>query len=155
MPGRKKATKFDRCLKAVKRKGVRFPGAVCQTSVGRGNPATVTPAIARAAGADAANRQMKKAGRTKWSRADYNLAARTYAKLMKLTNPAHRKRTKPIRRTSKKSLTVRKRNPARRNPEAQAVETYRDFHGKSPSVDTIIETPVKFHRNLAGIGKLE
>ncbi len=38
MPGRKKQTKFDRCLRDVKRKGVRSPGAVCQKSVGRGNP---------------------------------------------------------------------------------------------------------------------
>lgn len=39
MPGRKKQTRFDRCLKAVKRKGGAVsPGAVCQKSVGRGNP---------------------------------------------------------------------------------------------------------------------
>jgi hypothetical protein len=38
MPGRKRVTKFDRCLKAVKAKGGAVsPGAVCQKSVGRGN----------------------------------------------------------------------------------------------------------------------
>lgn len=40
--------------------------------------------IAHAAGTDAANRQMRAAGRTKWSLADRNLAAATFARLMGL-----------------------------------------------------------------------
>lgn len=39
--------------------------------------------FAMAIGKDAANRQMRKAGRTKWSVADYNLACRTVEKLRK------------------------------------------------------------------------
>lgn len=38
--------------------------------------------LARAAGKDAANRQMKAAGRTAWSKDDYNLATSTYNRLM-------------------------------------------------------------------------
>lgn len=43
---------------------------------------TVTPEIAFAAGRDAANRQMKAAGRTKWNRDDSALACETNARLM-------------------------------------------------------------------------
>jgi hypothetical protein len=91
MPGRKRVSKFDRCLKAVKRKGVRSPGAVCQKSVGRGN----------------AGKHVK-------------------------------------------------RNPSkvRRNPEALAVDAYREFHGKDPEKDFIIDTPVHFHSVLAGMARL-
>ena len=42
----------------------------------------MTPEIARAAGADAANARMRAAGRTAWNRADYNLAARTMNRLL-------------------------------------------------------------------------
>lgn len=38
--------------------------------------------FAQSAGLDAGNRQMRAAGRTKWSRADYNLASRTQAQLL-------------------------------------------------------------------------
>ena len=48
----------------------------------KANPLPVmTYRTAMAAGEDAANRQMRKAGRTKWSRADYNIAARTFNRL--------------------------------------------------------------------------
>lgn len=46
------------------------------------NLITVTPAIAYAAGHDAANRQMRAAGRTKWSRDDQRVACETSARLM-------------------------------------------------------------------------
>jgi hypothetical protein len=39
--------------------------------------------IARSVGQDAADRQMRKAGRTSWNRADYNLAARTMNRLIR------------------------------------------------------------------------
>lgn len=42
---------------------------------------TMTYKLAMAAGRDAANRRMRKAGRTKWTRGDYNEAARTFARL--------------------------------------------------------------------------
>ena len=38
----------------------------------------MTEPLARAAGADAANAQMKKAGRTAWDADDYNLAVSTF-----------------------------------------------------------------------------
>lgn len=43
---------------------------------------TVTYQIAMAAGKDAANRQMKAAGRTVWAVEDFDLAAETVRKLM-------------------------------------------------------------------------
>lgn len=46
-------------------------------------PGTIPPQrFAHLAGEDAANRQMRAAGRTKWSRADYNLACVTSARLL-------------------------------------------------------------------------
>ena len=48
------------------------------------NPIIMTRALARAASQDAAERQMRKAGRSKWSQADSNLYARTYKKLWPL-----------------------------------------------------------------------
>ena len=39
-------------------------------------------ALARAAGTDAANRQMRAQGRSTWTAADYELAAETYNRLM-------------------------------------------------------------------------
>ena len=66
-------------------------------------------------------------------------------------------RQHPARRpTSKKSLQVRKRNPPkRRNPTDEAAEAYREFHGKDPETEIIVDTPVHFHSVLAGMGKLE
>lgn len=42
----------------------------------------ITYHLAMAAGQDAANRQMRKAGRTAWSEEDYNLAAATTGRLL-------------------------------------------------------------------------
>lgn len=101
MPGRKKETKFDRCLREVKRKGAAVsPGAVCQKSVGRGNKSKRKP------------------------------------------TGSHRNRRKPTRR-------------ARRNPEAQATESYRDFHGKDPERIITVDTPIRYHGVVAGIGHLK
>jgi hypothetical protein len=44
----------------------------------------LTPAIARAAGRDAANKAMREAGRRAWSAADYDLAADTYERLARI-----------------------------------------------------------------------
>lgn len=46
-------------------------------------PMALTLAMVYAAGHDAGNRSMRKAGRTKWSRADYNAAAAEFARLVK------------------------------------------------------------------------
>lgn len=43
-----------------------------------------TMAIARAAGADAANRQMRREGRTEWNQADYDLACETMQRIMEM-----------------------------------------------------------------------
>jgi len=43
----------------------------------------------------------------------------------------------------------------RKNPEDTSIAAYEDFHGKKPTVDTVVETPVKYHSNLAGLGRLE
>lgn len=45
---------------------------------------TLTRAFAVASAQDAANSRMRKAGRTTWNHADYNLASRTLARLLKL-----------------------------------------------------------------------
>lgn len=42
----------------------------------------ITYKLAIAAGRDAANRRMQKAGRIAWNRADYNHAARVVARLL-------------------------------------------------------------------------
>jgi hypothetical protein len=44
--------------------------------------------IARAAAHDAADRQMRKAGRSKWSKSDYNLACAEFSRLLKLIEAA-------------------------------------------------------------------
>lgn len=44
----------------------------------------LTNQLARAAATDAANRQMRKAGRQKWNASDYNLACREFARLSAL-----------------------------------------------------------------------
>ena len=44
----------------------------------------LTETLARASGQDAGNRQMRKAGRTRWSVDDWNTAAETTARLMVL-----------------------------------------------------------------------
>lgn len=58
------------------------------------NPAMLlTMKLVYAAGHDAGNRSMRSAGRTKWSRADYNAAATEFARLAPCAvdcNPAMR-----------------------------------------------------------------
>ncbi len=44
----------------------------------------LTPAIARAAGRDAANKAMREADRHAWSADDYDLAAETYERLARI-----------------------------------------------------------------------
>lgn len=46
------------------------------------NKPVLTSKLARAASLDAANRQMRKAGRTEWNIDDWNLAAETYRQIM-------------------------------------------------------------------------
>ena len=59
-------------------------------------------------------------------------------------------------------VVIHKKNKAhnsgtkrRRNPEGEAAETYRNFHGKDPDVVIDVSTPVRYHGKLSGIGKLE
>jgi hypothetical protein len=47
----------------------------------------LTPALARAAGMDAGNFSMRKAGRTVWSVDDYNAAAATTNQLLDILEP--------------------------------------------------------------------
>lgn len=42
--------------------------------------------LAMSAGRDAAMRQMRSAGRTSWNRADYNLAARVFERILRQKN---------------------------------------------------------------------
>jgi hypothetical protein len=42
----------------------------------------MTYEIAHAAGQDAGNRSMRKAGRTSWDREDFNIAAKEFSRLM-------------------------------------------------------------------------
>ncbi|MEQ1888635.1 MAG: hypothetical protein ABL951_05575 [Alphaproteobacteria bacterium] len=50
----------------------------------------ITPDLARAAATDAANRAMRKAGRTAWSEDDYDLAQQTFLRPITLPAPATR-----------------------------------------------------------------
>lgn len=46
-------------------------------------------------------------------------------------------------------------NPARkRNPEQAAARAYEDTHGQPPKVETLVETKIAYHKNLAGMGRL-
>ena len=45
-------------------------------------PLTITAELARSSGADAGDRAMRKAGRTKWSVDDYNIAVSTNNRLL-------------------------------------------------------------------------
>lgn len=47
-----------------------------------------------------------------------------------------------------------RRNGKRRNSQRAAAGTYRDFHGREPEVDTVIETEMHEHSVLPGIGEL-
>jgi len=64
-------------------------------------------------------------------------------------------RANPHRKRTKKRIGSPKRNPAKRNPEAQAADAYRDFHGKDPEKVITVDTPRHYHGVLAGIGRLE
>jgi hypothetical protein len=48
---------------------------------------TLTYSLAMAASRDAGNRSMRKAGRTRWSRADWNAAAEKFHKLLPHIQP--------------------------------------------------------------------
>jgi hypothetical protein len=99
MPGRKKQTKFDRCLRDVKRKGTAVsPGAVCQKSVGRGN-----------AGRNVAKNAGRNVGR--------NVAKRKHARRK---NPAKRKN--PV-----ETATQAYRDFHGKNPE-KIIETETSVH---------------------------
>jgi len=52
---------------------------------------TLTREIAFAAGRDAGNRHMTKAGRTKWNREDYNAAATETNKLLDVVDPEQKR----------------------------------------------------------------
>jgi hypothetical protein len=67
-----------------------------------------------------------------------------------------REKAKHYKKVGKATRAAKKarRNPAKRNPEESAVAAYREFHGKEPTVDTIIDTPRHFHAVLAGMARL-
>lgn len=130
MPGKRRVTKFDRCLKAVKKSGsAASPGAVCQKTVGRGNPP-------KFGAIDAAGKQ-----------------------LAKRLNKGHRRRkmTDAQKKAFVKRMAAARggKRGKRKNPAEAAIETSKDFHGyDSGSVTTFI-TPIKYHANLAGLARLE
>ena len=65
-----------------------------------------------------------------------------------------RKRLGVVGKKVKAAVKAVKKNPARKNPEDSAHAAYVDFHGKEPSVDIIVDTPVHFHKVLAGMARL-
>lgn len=88
----------------------------------------MTRELARAAGQDAANRKMRKGGRTSWSRADYNEAVRVFSRLWPESKP---------------------------NPADSAVEAYKIFHGREPEELVTIAKQRHYHKHLAAAGELE
>jgi hypothetical protein len=129
MPGRKKQTKFDRCLRDVKRKGMAVsPGAVCQKSVG-----------------NVGHRQRKKTDKKKWA---------AYIKTAHGIQSGFGAKKKTAGKRSKSRKT--RGNPgSRKNPVESATQAYRDFHGKDPEKIIETETSVHYHGVLAGLGKLK
>jgi len=81
----KAAFKSGQGFEETFRKAMRGTGKTSKMSA---NPRiTMTRELAWAGATDAANRNMRKAKRTKWSRADYNIAVRTFKKLWPKENP--------------------------------------------------------------------
>jgi hypothetical protein len=50
---------------------------------------------------------------------------------------------------------VTKRAESRFNPAAEAIEGYKDFHGKDPDEFVTVSRKVHFHQHLSGAGKLK
>ena len=91
----KNPAKFDRCVKAVQKKGkARNAYAVCKAATSRGNKGKV------------------------------------------------------------ERFYIRTNSGSRRNPEDTAAETYEDFHGRPPQVDTDVRETIHYHKVLAGVGEL-
>lgn len=92
------------------------------------NPRTpLSKESALAAAKDAATRQMRKAGRKAWSRADYNLAVKTLNRLQP--------------------------NPGQRN-YADATELYKKFHGRGPDKVTKTGLPIAEYGSHPELGQL-
>lgn len=125
--------KFERCVKSVAARGGAYdPRAVCgamEKKWLRQNPKPIeaTYAMAHAAARDAANRKMRAAGRTSWSRADYNEATRVFNKLY----PA-----------------------SKRNPAAGAIAVSEEFHGRKVGKMVPVSQQRHFHKYLAELGEL-
>jgi hypothetical protein len=124
----------------------------------KNKPITMTYALAMAAGHDAADRQMKKAGRKKWNRADHNKAVAVFEKLYGQQARARNPRlpNPPIwadilgglaggagyavaatwagEKLKKKKKPERAENKGRRrNHTASTARLFREFHGHNPS----------------------
>ena len=86
------------------------------------------------AGQAAGNASARAGGRSMWSQKDMAAA----------------------RKAASKVWPQKKRNPGffKKNPEESATAAYREFHGKEPEVDIIIDTPIHFHKVLAGMARL-
>lgn len=61
------------------------------------------------------------------------------------------KSRRKFKKAARKRLGLHKR---RKNPEASAIAAYQDTHGKLPQHDTVVETKLNYHKNLAGMGRL-
>lgn len=84
------------------------------------------------------------------------VSARVKAARLANLAKARAAKKKTVKRAAPKAKAS-KRNPkkkSRRNGDAAAAERYEYFHGREPGVVTDIETSIKTHATLSGIGKL-
>ena len=125
--------KFDRCVKAVKKRGGAANAyAVCTAAGTRKNP---LPPVWEIEDLQDGNWQFiasVRAGSAKEAVSIYRRDHASWAKGHKLR--AH---------------------PRRGNPAAESIEAYRDFHGKDPKEMVSVTTQVHFHKHLAAAGELK
>jgi hypothetical protein len=91
-----------------------------------------------------------------------NPSAAAFRKCVNAVAGAKRKTKKRARPVRKRATAVRamvaahkKKNPGRRNPIDTAAEKYEQFHGRAPGEVIEVETKLREHSVLSGIGKLE
>lgn len=126
----KNPAKFDRCVKAVKRKGGAVsPYAVCTAAGTRGNPAYF---------------EIRQKQGDNWLFIGHVLAKNAQAAVRQA-------RLSPdIRKGS-----VLRAQRVKHNPPEQAAAAYEGFHGRESEETVVVEKQIHYHKHLASAGKLE
>ena len=125
--------KFDRCVKAVKKRGGAANAyAVCTAAGTRKNP---LPPVWEIEDLQDGNWQFIASVRAGSAKEAVSVYRRDHAGW-----------------TKGRKLRARRRNS---NPAAESIEAYRDFHGQDPKEMVSVTTKVHFHKHLAAAGELK